>query len=251
MNVNPIKINIELNVEIKGKWYGKKGVNKQGETEVTFFQREGKRSLLQKFKDFKNNVRSGTELAKKYCNELGISDKVITNPKNKSVNSSITNEELNTLFRATHEKLKNDNPFQKSDPLASIRDKEIKVSINDKQILNVEDFNLQTKMRLKGHMNHTNKDYTYYANHIQLALDILANTSLPNGGEHIDENIDTALEKLNELKDTISLTGSNNPHIGNYDRKKTDFNKMVEHLITTLENAKKTSPNTTANQFNE
>ena len=149
MKVNPININIELNSGDNGKWYAKKGVNKQGETEVTFFQREGQRSLLQKFKDFKNNVRSGTELAKKYCNELGISDKVITNPKNKSVNSSITNEELNTLLRATHEKLKNDNPFQKSDPLVSIRDKEIKVSINVKQILNVEDFNLQTKMCLK------------------------------------------------------------------------------------------------------
>lgn len=81
MKVNPININIELNIESNGKWYAKKGVNKPGETEVTFFQREGQRSLLQKFKDFKNNVRSGAELAKKYCNELGISDKVITNPK--------------------------------------------------------------------------------------------------------------------------------------------------------------------------
>lgn len=63
MNLNPIKINIELNTENNGKWYAKKKVDKHG-TEVIFFQRDGQRSLLQKFKDFKNNVRSGTESQK-------------------------------------------------------------------------------------------------------------------------------------------------------------------------------------------
>jgi hypothetical protein len=46
MNVNPIKIDIELNTGSNGKWYAKKEINKEGETKVTFFQRDGQRSLL-------------------------------------------------------------------------------------------------------------------------------------------------------------------------------------------------------------
>ena len=144
------------------------------------------------------------------------------------------------MFRAAHEKSKNDKPFQKSDPLVSIRDKEIKVSINNKPILNIEVFERQTKILLNVYINHTNKEYENYADHIQLALNILANPSFTNGDGQIDKNIDIAIKNLNELKENILLTGYKNPDITDHNRKKKEFNKIVDRLITTLENAKKT-----------
>lgn len=178
---------------------------------------------------------------------MGISDKLITNPKNKSVNSSITNEELNKLFRATHEKLKNNKPFQHSDPLVSIGDKNIKVNINNEEILNVSDFSSKTKFSIEMLMHRTNKYYADYENYIQLALDILANPSFTND----EGRIDTAIKNLNELKENIKLSGHENPNITDFDRNKNEFDEIVGLLITTLENAKKTNPTTTANQFNE
>ena len=66
MKLNPVKVNIELkSADSDGKWYAKKEVNKYKETTVTFFQRDSKRTFLQKIQDFKNNVRSGTDRIKK------------------------------------------------------------------------------------------------------------------------------------------------------------------------------------------
>jgi hypothetical protein len=73
MNVNPLNVNIELkSAESNGKWYAKKEVSKDEGTTITFFQRDGKPPLLQKFKDFTKGVRNGTELASKYSKELGL-----------------------------------------------------------------------------------------------------------------------------------------------------------------------------------
>ena len=98
-------ININLDPAKEGKWYAKENVTKRGETTVTFFQRDGKRSFLQKFKDFRNNVHSGTELASKYSKELGLPAEALSNPKNKSEKVTISNDKLNTLFRHTYQKI--------------------------------------------------------------------------------------------------------------------------------------------------
>jgi len=145
MNVNPLKVNIDLKSdESNGKWYAKKNVSKDKETTVTFFQREGKRTFLQKIKDFRNGVRYGTELASKYSKELGLSSQVFSNPKNKSEKPTISNDDLNKIFREAHAKLKNDEPFQKSDPLVSLGSKEIEVSIDNELILEGKDFKNMT-----------------------------------------------------------------------------------------------------------
>ena len=46
-------INISLDLAKEGKWYAQETVNKQGDATVTFFQRDGKQSLSQKFKDYR------------------------------------------------------------------------------------------------------------------------------------------------------------------------------------------------------
>ncbi len=112
-------ININLDPAKEGKWYAKENVTKRGETTVTFFQRDGKRSFLQKFKDFRNNVRSGTELASKYSKELGLPAEALSNPKNKSEKVTISNDKLNTLFRHTYQKIRDRKTFEQSDPLVS------------------------------------------------------------------------------------------------------------------------------------
>ena len=112
-------ININLDPAKEGKWYAKENVTKRGETTVTFFQRDGKRSFLQKFKDFRNNVHSGTELASKYSKELGLPAEALSNPKNKSEKVTISNDKLNTLFRHTYQKIRDRKTFEQSDPLVS------------------------------------------------------------------------------------------------------------------------------------
>ena len=59
-----------------------KNVDNRGNTEITFFQRDGKRSISQKLKDFKNGVRYGTELAAKHSKELRLPADIFTNIKN-------------------------------------------------------------------------------------------------------------------------------------------------------------------------
>ena len=244
MKVNPLKVNIELkSAESNGKWYAKKEVSKDKETTVTFFQRDGKRTLLQKFQDFKNNVRSGTDRINKYRNELGIPEKTISNLKNKSVNNSITNEEINTLFRAAHAKLQNDEAFQKSDPLVSRNSKPIEISINSEPILKGKDFKTATLKFFSSQMNYTNKDYESFKDHIALALDIRANPKFQADGKKIDQAIDA----LKELKN-INLLGYEHKELRNYDEREYAFNEKVDSLIAVLNTAlKKTIHDSTAN----
>ena len=89
-------INISLDLAKEGKWYAQEKVNKQGDATVTFFQRDGKQSLSQKFKDYRNGVRSGTELASKYSKELGLPAQAFSNPKlNTLINRFQTNSSIN------------------------------------------------------------------------------------------------------------------------------------------------------------
>lgn len=234
MKFNPVKVNIEIkSADSNGKWYAKKEVNKDKETTVTFFQRDGKRTFLQKIQDFKNNVRSGTDRINKYRNELGIPEKTMSNLKNKSVKNSITNEELNTLFRATHAKFQNDEPFQKSDPLVSRSSKEIEVSINNEPILKGNDFKHTTLRFFSLKMVNANKDYTEFKDHITLALDIRANPKFPAVGEKIDK----AIEALTELKE-INLVGYDYPELTDYDYRKFEFDEKVDSLIIALKKTK-------------
>ena len=235
MKLNPVKVNIELkSADSDGKWYAKKEVNKYKETTVTFFQRDSKRTFLQKIQDFKNNVRSGTDRIKKYRNELGIPEKTMLNLKSKSVNNSISNEELNTLFRAAHAKLKNDEPFQKSDPLVSRSSKEIEVSINNEPILKGKDFKQTTLRFFSSKVVNANKDYAEFKEYITLALDIRANTKFPAD----DKQIDKAVEALKELKE-INLVGHDYPELTDYDYRKFEFNEKVDSLIRALKKATK------------
>lgn len=235
MKLNPVKVNIELkSADSDGKWYAKKEVNKYKETTVTFFQRDSKRTFLQKIQDFKNNVRSGTDHIKKYRNELGIPEKTMLNLKSKSVNNSISNEELNTLFRAAHAKLKNDEPFQKSDPLVSRSSKEIEVSINNEPILKGKDFKQTTLRFFSSKMVNANKDYAEFKEYITLALDIRANPKFPAD----DKKIDKAVEALKKLKE-INLVGHDYPELTDYDYRKFEFNEKVDSLIMALKKATK------------
>ena len=233
MKLNPVKVNIELkSADSDGKWYAKKEVNKYKETTVTFFQRDSKRTFLQKIQDFKNNVRSGTDRIKKYRNELGIPEKTMLNLKSKSVNNQISNEELNTLFRAAHAKLKNDEPFQKSDPLVSRSSKEIEVSINNEPILKGKDFKQTTLRFFSSKMVNASKDYTELKDYITLAIDIRANPKFPSVGKEIDK----AIEALKELKE-INLVGHDYPELTDYDYRKFEFNEKVDSLIMALKKA--------------
>ncbi len=130
-------ININLNPAKEGKWYAKENVTKRGDTTVTFFQRDGKRSFLQKFKDFRNNVRSGTELASKYSKELSLPAEALSNPKNKSEKITISNDKLNTLFRDTHQKIQEGKTFEQFDPLVSYFNEKqnVDICINDDFVL--------------------------------------------------------------------------------------------------------------------
>ena len=233
MNVNPLKVNIELKSDdINSKWYAKKDVSKDKETTVTFFQREGKRTFLQKIKDFKNGVRYGTELASKYSKELGLSGEVFSNPKNKSEKPTISNDTLNAKFREAHAKLKNDEPFQKSDPLVSRNSKEIDVSINNEPVLKGKDFKNMTLRFFSSKMVNENKNYSDFRDHIALALDIRANPKLTDD----DGKIDKAIEALNELR-KINLVGYDNAELTDYDNRKIEFNKKVDSLIIALNEA--------------
>ena len=122
-------INIDLNPAKEGKWYAKELITKGGDTTVTFFQRDGKQTLLQKFKDFRDGVRSGTELASKYCKELGLPEDTFSNPKIKHTKNSNSNQQLNQLFGTTKRMLDENIHFDKSDLLVSHFDSEKDIQV--------------------------------------------------------------------------------------------------------------------------
>ena len=159
------------------------------------------------------------------------------------MNNSITNEEINTLFQAAHAKLQNDEAFQKSDPLVSRSSKEIEISINNEPILKGKDFKTTTLKNFSAQMNHTNKDFEGFKDHIALALDIRANPKFQADGKKIGE----AIEALKELKN-INLLGHDHKELRNYDEREYAFNEKVDSLIAALNTKlKKTIHDSTAN----
>lgn len=124
-------ININLDPEKGGKWYATENKTKRGDVKVTFFQRDGKQTFLQKFKDFRSGVRSGTELASKYSKELGLPAEAFSNPKTK-------NAFLNNAFREAVKKLKENESFKSTEPLVSHSDmdnrKRIDITVNTSKI---------------------------------------------------------------------------------------------------------------------
>jgi hypothetical protein len=186
-------------------------------------------------------VRSGAELAKKYCNELGISDKAIANPKNKSANSGITNTELNKIFRSAYSKLINNESFQKSDQLVSNSKKEIDVSINNEPILSGEDFKKNTQKFLSSRMNYSSKNYNDFEYDISVALNIRADPNFSADSKQITKTI----EVLEDLKN-IKLIGYDYQELTNYENRKKEFDEKIDILITALNKAtKKASNNST------
>jgi len=233
MNVNPLKVNIELKSDdINGKWYAKKDVSKDKETTVTFFQREGKRTFLQKIKDFKNGVRYGTELASKYSKELGLSSQVFSNPKNKSEKPTFSNDDLNKIFREAQEKLDKNEIFKESDSLVS--HKEIRIKINEKTIYDAKNEKYPTLSYFRVALNHSERSYDDFEEHISLALDVRADPSIQADIEKIDK----AIKSLKDLREN-KLAGNTTPERTNYVSRKLEFDKKIESLITELEKASK------------
>ena len=233
MNVNPLKVNIELKSDdINSKWYAKKDVSKDKETTVTFFQREGKRTFLQKIKDFRHGVRYGTELASKYSKELGLSREVFSNPKNKSEKPTISNDTLNTKFREAQEKLQKNESFKESDSLVSHN--KISININAEKIYDAEDYKNLTLSYFMTALNHTKCSYADFKEQISLALDLRANPGFPAD----NAKIDNAIESLNNLKNN-TLTGNANQELTKYVSRKSEFDTKINSLITVLEKASK------------
>jgi hypothetical protein len=243
MNVNPIKVNITLDSSKEGKWYAKENVTKRGDTEVTFFQRDGKRTLLQKFKDFRNGVRYGTELASKYSKELGLPKEALSNPKNKSEKSTMSNESLNEMFRTAHEKLQKNEPFQKLDPLVSNTDEKINITINKENINNTEDYKNFTLGYFQANLDKKSISYDGSKKHILLALDVRANPSFRADIKKIGEAIDA----LKNIK-TITLTADPYKTQEYIDNLNKIFQTKVDNLIASLNTAlKKTSNDSPSN----
>jgi hypothetical protein len=209
-------------------------VDNQGNTEITFFQRDGKRSISQKLKDFKNGVRYGTELAAKHSKELRLPADIFTNIKNAKSKPSISNEKLNQLFRETKEKLASHKPFKKKDTLVSHTNKsqrqEINIDINNKRILDREDAKF---IFLNYFFNSLVKTETHYddnKHHLQLAIDVH-----DNPGTSFDINM------MRNAKDALTQIRLTNLRRDGYDtdeqheKKVNEFIAKVDRLIGALE----------------
>jgi hypothetical protein len=222
----------------ESKWYGQEKVNKQGDATVTFFQRDGKQSLSQKFKDYRNGVRSGTELASKYSKELGLPAQAFSHPKIKHTNKSISNEQLNQLFGTTKRRLDEDISFHKSDLLVSHVDSEkniqVNIIVNNSMIMDDE-----TKREIKKENNmtyfcislfRTNNDYSDFEPHLRLAINI---SDEPNFLAEKDKMQD-AIKALNNIKTTrLKSDAYQTPEDDKKQKEK--FDAVVDSLIKALD----------------
>jgi hypothetical protein len=188
MNVNPVTVNIELKTEKQGKWYGGEKTEKNGDKTVSFYQRDGKRTFLQKIKDFKNGVRYGTELARKYSKELGLPEEAMSSVKNKSDKRTISNDALNTMFRTAHQKLQKNEFFKASDSLVSHT--KASVRINEEQIYNAEDYKKNSVAYFYSNFFKSGISHDDWNKHISLAVDVRTNPSLRSDTKQIDEALD-------------------------------------------------------------
>ena len=231
-------INISLDLVKESKWYAQEKVNKQGDATVTFFQRDGKQSLSQKFKDYRNGVRSGTELASKYSKELGLPAQAFSHPKIKHTNKSISNEQLNQLFGTTKQKLDENIPFHKSDSLVSHVDSEKNITVNIK-VNNSMIRDDETKREIKKENDmfyfrlslfRTNNDYSDFEPHLRLAINI---SDEPNFLAEKDKMQD-AKKALTDIKTTrLKSDAYQTPEDDKKQKEK--FDAVVDSLIKALD----------------
>ena len=231
-------INISLDLAKEGKWYAQETVNKQGDATVTFFQRDGKQSLSQKFKDYRNGVRSGTELESKSSKELGLPAQAFSNPKIKHTNKSISNEQLNQLLGTTKRRLDEDISFHKSDLLVSHVDSEKNIKVNIK-VNNSMIWDDETKREIKKENNisffrlslfRTNNDYSDFEPHLRLAIEINDRPNFLAGKDKMQD----ARKALTDIK-TTRLKSDAYQTPDEDKNKKEKFDAVVDSLIKGLD----------------
>ena len=227
-------INIDLNPAKEGKWYAKELITKGGDTTVTFFQRDGKQTLLQKFKDFRDGVRSGTELASKYCKELGLPEDTFSNPKIKHTKNSNSNQQLNQLFGTTKRMLDENIPFDKSDLLVSHFDSEkdiqVNIKINDSKVLSYETKREMEMNYFSSSLFKTNNSYSDFKPHLNLAMDIRDKPNFFAGKEEMQD----AKKALTDIK-TTRLKSDAYQTPDQVKKEKEKFDEMVDSLIKALD----------------
>ena len=230
-------INIKLDSNKGGQWYARENKTQKGVT-VTFFQRAGKQTFLQKFKDFTNGVRTGTELASKYSKELGLPKDAFSNPKNEYTKESISNDQLNQIFGSTYRRLEEKISFYTTDLLVSHFDraqhKQVDIMVNKSKIIGVvseeKNYEIQKEVKihnLKTNLYRINQADTDFTSHLSLAFDI---RDKPNFSANKDE-MEAAKKALIDIKKVPLRLGDYQTEI----QQKKEFDLTINDLLKPLE----------------
>jgi len=230
-------INIKLDSNKGGQWYARENKTQKGVT-VTFFQRDGKQTFLQKFKDFTNGVRTGTELASKYSKELGLPKDAFSNPKNEYTKESISNDQLNQIFGSTYRRLEEKISFYTTDLLVShfdrAQNKQVDIMVNKSKIIGVvseeKNYEIQKEVKihnLKTNLYRINQADTDFTSHLSLAFDI---RDKPNFSANKDE-MEAAKKALIDIKKVPLRLGDYQTEI----QQKKEFDLTINDLLKPLE----------------
>lgn len=230
-------INIKLDSNKGGQWYARENKTQKGVT-VTFFQRAGKQTFLQKFKDLINVARSGTELASKYSKELGLPKDAFSNPKNEYTKESISNDQLNQIFGSTYRRLEEKTSFYTTDLLVShfdrAQNKQVDIMVNKSKIIGVvseeKNYEIQKEVKihnLKTNLYRINQADTDFTSHLSLAFDI---RDKPNFSANKDE-MEAAKKALIDIKKVPLRLGDYQTEI----QQKKEFDLTINDLLKPLE----------------
>jgi len=230
-------INIKLDSNKGGQWYARENKTQKGVT-VTFFQRAGKQTFLQKFKDLINVARSGTELASKYSKELGLPKDAFSNPKNEYTKESISNDQLNQIFGSTYRRLEEKISFYTTDLLVShfdrAQNKQVDIMVNKSKIIGVvseeKNYEIQKEVKihnLKTNLYRINQADTDFTSHLSLAFDI---RDKPNFSANKDE-MEAAKKALIDIKKVPLRLGDYQTEI----QQKKEFDLTINDLLKPLE----------------
>jgi hypothetical protein len=230
-------INIKLDSDKGGQWYARENKTQKGVT-VTFFQRDGKQTFLQKFKDLINVARSGTELASKYSKELGLPKDAFSNPKNEYTKESISNNQLNQIFGSTYRRLEEKISFYTTDLLVShfdrAQNKQVDIMVNKSKIIGVvseeKNYEIQKEVKihnLKTNLYRINQADTDFTSHLSLAFDI---RDKPNFSANKDE-MEAAKKALIDIKKVPLRLGDYQTEI----QQKKEFDLTINDLLKPLE----------------
>jgi len=230
-------INIKLDSNKGGQWYARENKTQKGVT-VTFFQRAGKQTFLQKFKDLINVARSGTELASKYSKELGLPKDAFSNPKNEYTKESISNDQLNQIFGSTYRRLEEKISFYTTDLLVShfdrAQNKQVDIMVNKSKIIGVvseeKNYEIQKEVKihnLKTNLYRMNQADTDFTSHLSLAFDI---RDKPNFSANKDE-MEAAKKALIDIKKVPLRLGDYQTEI----QQKKEFDLTINDLLKPLE----------------